>query len=512
MKGSYSKYIHARNVLGGYLSTKILLLFIIPAQLFSQFSNNIDSDLDATVFGQYEFENKKYEANKSKYKWLNHFCNYYLYYQQDSISNIIIGPKFDFSLTNQGWENTRGLVLEGKIQNKLSFYSDFRESQSKPFDYVSEFVDSTGVYPSLGRVRPFNEDGYDYSRSQAYLVYDINPVFKINLGYGNNFIGNGFRSLFLDRTNYSYPFVKISTNLKRFNYYNLYTKFSSLEHKMSPTSGYAAKFGTFQCLEVDLTKKLKVGLFQGIIQGEDSIYVRSSIDFSYLNPIIFLRPVEYALGSPDNAIVGLFANLLLGEKTLLYGQLMIDDINISKTMEGRGFFQNKNGFQLGVKYLNQGEHWTYRFGSEVNYVRPFSYAHKYNIQNYTHLGEALAHQLGANFIENVSWFGIDYKRFEGSLIATYYVQGVDQNGDSYGSNIFISDFQSIYGEHSFGNSFLQGKRKEVLLVKLSGAFMISRQNKLKAGAFIMPRMLNGNTTLYSGVFLRSHISGLNELF
>ena len=46
----------------------------------------------------------------------------------------------------------------------------------------------------------------------------------------------------------------------------------------------------------------------------------------YLNPLIFLRPLEFALGSPDNAFIGITGKYKLYKNGFIYGQLGLDDL------------------------------------------------------------------------------------------------------------------------------------------------------------------------------------------
>ena len=89
--------------------------------------------------------------------------------------------------------------------------------------------------------------------------------------------------------------------------------------------------------------------------------------------------------------------------TLIYGQAMLDDLNISRQKDSdeddyeEGFFQNKFGFQIGVKTKYNGVDLL----AEFNQVQPYTYGHRTILQNYSHMNQALAHPLGANFKEVV---------------------------------------------------------------------------------------------------------------
>ena len=119
--------------------------------------------------------------------------------------------------------------------------------------------------------------------------------------------------------------------------------------------------------------------------------------------------------------MGLNFNIKMN-KASFYSQVLLDDLNISRQKDldegyGGGFFQNKFGFQLGLKTDIRD----LILLMEYNQVQPYTYAHKDPMQTYTHLNQSLAHPLGANFRELVilseydfnNWrFGIKYIKSE----------------------------------------------------------------------------------------------------
>ena len=76
----------------------------------------------------------------------------------------------------------------------------------------------------------------------------------------------------------------------------------------------------------------------------------------------------------------------------IYTQFLLDDLNISRqkdsddNFEG-GFFQNKFGYQIGLKARFPNS----VFMIEYNQVQPYTYGHRTILQNYSHLNQALAH-------------------------------------------------------------------------------------------------------------------------
>jgi hypothetical protein len=128
----------------------------------------------------------------------------------------------------------------------------------------------------------------------------------------------------------------------------------------------------------------------------------------------------------------------VGHTVQFYGQLLIDEFILHQILHySDGYWANKQGIQLGFKYINAFAVKNLDLQFETNIVRPFSYQHDDSIDNYSHYNQPLAHPLGANFAEfiAIARYQPTYKwNLEGKII--YYKQGLDSAGVNFGSNIF----------------------------------------------------------------------------
>lgn len=385
--------------------------------------------------------------------------------------------------------NTRGMMFGGTIGNNFSFVTTFYENQATFVNYLDRFVKKDSVVPGQGMVK-FNEQGlnrYDYSNSTGYISYSPSTHFNFQLGQDKNFIGDGYRSLLLSDNAYSYPFFKITTNIWKIQYVNLYAQFTDMKANHTYTQGFQKKFGSFHYLTIDIGKRLNIGLFESVIwQAQDSAGYRG-YELSYLNPIIFFRPVEFSLGSPDNEMLGLNVKYKLGKKTVLYSQVMVDEFLLANVLgrQGKGWSNNKQGVQLGFKTFNLFGLKDLNLQSEVNYVRPFSYTHYIELSNYGHANQTLADPLNSNFLESVSFLRYRYKSFYFENEFLYALHGQDPAGLNYGNDIYLS---YLTAARSYGNYVGQGVRTLLLY------------NNLRAGYIINPRY---NLQLELGMTYRS---------
>ena len=189
---------------------------------------------------------------------------------------------------------------------------------------------------------------------------------------------------------------------------------------------------------------------------------RIRFEFGYLNPVIFYRSIELQNGSFDNSVAGFDFKANIRHQFQVYGQFLLDDINIAELRKGSGYWANKWGIQLGAKYIDAFGIKNLDLQLERNRVRPFVYSHTDSTANYTHYNQPLAHPLGANFQE---FIGIArYQPAPRWLIvakAIAWKQGLDLPGDSYGANIFLPNIPP-YRIRDFGYAIGDGRQSKGL--------------------------------------------------
>lgn len=328
--------------------------------------------------------------------------------------------------------NTRGLTLRGRIANKIGFSAYVTDNQERDPAYVQQWVNARKAVPGEGFYKPFKTTGYDYFDARGYFTFNVTRYIDVAFGYDKNFIGNGYRSMFLSDFGNGNLFLKLNTRIWKVNYQNLFMELHSAEipggDKLLPK-----KYAAMHHLDAAFTKWLNIGLFEGVIFGR-----KDRFDFGYLNPIIFYRSIEQQNGSFDNSVVGLDVKANLPHRIQLYGQLSIDEFLLSEIKKNRGWWANKWGIQIGAKYIDAFGIKNLDLQFEHNRVRPFTYSHRDSVANYTHYNQPLAHPLGANFKE---YIGIARYQPVPKWLAVakiiYYQQGRDNSSQSFGSNIFL---------------------------------------------------------------------------
>jgi len=328
--------------------------------------------------------------------------------------------------------NSKGATFRGLIAKKIGFDLYATDNQERPPYFVQQWEKKFTAVPGAGFYKPFHNTGYDYFDARGSIHVNATKYINVQFGYDKNFIGDGYRSLFLSDFANSYLFLKLNTHIWKINYQNLFMELSSGANNNS-NSLVPKKYASMHHLSLQATKWLNIGFFEAVIFGRSNHY-----EFSYLNPIIFLQSAEQNNGSPDNSNAGFDFKMNIAHTLQLYGQVMLDEFVLKEVKAGNGWWGNKQGIQAGFKYIDAFKIKNFDLQGEINFVRPFTYSHFDSVANYSHYNQPLAHPLGANFTEAIGI--IRYQpapkwNVQAKLIV--YRQGLDTANTDYGSNIFI---------------------------------------------------------------------------
>ncbi|MVT44053.1 hypothetical protein GO495_25895 [Chitinophaga oryziterrae] len=376
------------------------------------------------------------------------------------------------------WLNTRGVIAGGTIGKNLSFRAEFYENQGKFPGYVDAYGRQTGIVPGQGEWKSYsNGKAFDFASSSALIDYKAGKYFDFQLGYDKNFIGDGYRSMLLSDAAFNYPFLKIIANIGHIQYTTMWAQFIDREYpEASYGTGYRKKWGVFNYLDWNISKKVSLGLFEAVIWQDSDSSGKRGFDASYINPIVFLRPVEFSVGSPDNALMGINLKYAPSKNSTFYGQFILDEFVFKEIFSGNGWWANKFGGQAGFRSNNLFKVKNLNFLTEVNAARPYTYSQRTTLNNYGHYSQSLAHPMGANFVEWVNIADYRYKRWflRGQITVAKY--GLDSAGINYGKNIFES--YNTRAEN-FGNHIGQGLKTNFLYLQGTIAFLLNPKYNLR---------------------------------
>ncbi len=378
--------------------------------------------------------------------------------------------------------NKRGITARGRIANKIGFSTTITDNQERAPLFVQNRVDSFHAVPGIGFYKPFKTTGYDYFDARGYITFNVTKYIDVQFGYDKNFIGDGYRSLFLSDFSNSYLFLKLNTKIWKLDYQNL---FMELMPQFVKNGDYllSRKYAAMHHLSMNIGKWLNVGVFESIVFGRKDIF-----DLEYLNPIIFLRHIEGTVGSPDNAFAGIDFKANAAHHFQFYGQLLLDEFLLKEAFKDDGYWANKFGYQLGAKYVDAFTIKNLDLQIETNRVRPFTYSHYDSVADYTHYNEPLAHPLGAGFQEfiGIAKYQPAPKWYINARMI-YYYQGLDLAGENFGSNPFELYTTRL---NNFGYFIGSGNKIKVFNASLALSYEL-KENLFLDGSYLFRKVSGG---------------------
>ncbi|HUC79286.1 MAG TPA: hypothetical protein VMR70_00160 [Flavisolibacter sp.] len=451
--------------------------------------------------GNIEFARNR-DSIVSRKRFLNTFyktpANFYEVNAKDF--HLVINPVFQYVVAKEKnssdhlFLNSRGLTLRGNIADKVSFVSYITDNQERDPLYVRQWGAERQAVPGQGYFKEFKGTGYDYIDARGYINFRAAKYIDVTFGYDRNFIGNGFRSLYLSEFSPNVLFLKLNTRIWKLNYQNIFMELVSA-YQRGADQLLGKKYAAMHHLDVNVTKWLNIGVFEGIVFGQ-----RNRFEFGYLNPVIFYRSAEQQNGSPDNAVLGVDAKANLFSSVQLYGQLILDELKLNELKTK--WWGNKFGFQVGAKYIDAFGISNLDLQGEWNRVRPFTYSHDDSVANYTNYNQPLAHPLGANFNELIGQ--VRYQPIPRLMVhakAIYYKQGKDIGAANYGSNILLPNAPP-YRTFDYGYEVGSGALNKIGYASFQVSYEVKPNLFLEAGAvhrsLTAPATADQSTTIISG--------------
>ena len=484
--------------------------------------------LYSDVSKYYDFDLERVQLSKNTSSWLGRklwnehlvtFQGENYWFTGDVVLDLQVGKDFqsDFDLT---YNNTRGAVFQGGLGKNLNFYTVVFESQGRFADYFNRYAESIKPYggnpaiiPGRGIAKEFMNNGFDYPVAEGYISYKPSEFFNIQFGHGNNFIGDGYRSLLSSDNVSPYPYLKLNTSFWKLKYTNTWMSLRDVREEVTDQGSYRTKYMANHYLSLNITKRLNIGLFESVVWQNDN---GRGFDVNYLNPVIFYRSIEFSTGARGgNAIMGLTGKYKWSDQINIYGQWVIDEFSTSKIFGGEQSWKNKLGFQLGIKYFDAFNVPNLYLQAEYNQVRPYTFSHNSIVLNYGHNNQSLAHLWGSNFREFMLIGRYRQNRVFGSAKVIFGKRGFDFNDGkddaNYGGDIYRSERDRAF---ETGVKIGQGNTTTSVFSEIEAGYIVNPVTNLKVFSSLIyrnfePRLNTSqnfeNNTLWFNIGLRTDI-------
>jgi hypothetical protein len=343
------------------------------------------------------------------------------------------------------------------------------------FSYMQGVEEATDIFRSKTPLEgSLNNNLLLKTDLRGRLSFSPNKFVNLQVGYDENFIGEGQRSLLLSDYGKPYGFGLTRLNFWRLEYLIMY----QFMQERNASSQKISKFGATHYLNISAAKWLQFGLFETVFFQPNDTLLNRGFEPEYLNPMIFYRPQEYALGSADNVLIGIDGSIKLKPITL-YAQLMLDEFSLTEIRAKSKWWASKYGMQAGAKAVVKMRNNPLFLRGELNVVRPYSYSHLSVAQSYTNNGEVLAHPYGANFSEILFEAKYSFGNWMAEFFINYTLKGFDDTLN-YGGNIFIPYLNRP--ENDYGHKIGQGAKNNAFRGLLRLSYEIFEESKMQVFA------------------------------
>jgi hypothetical protein len=442
---------------------------------------------------------KKTDTWFGKKLWNEHFFQF-----QGEDYWIAVNPLLDLRVgkstpsdLSYTYQNTRGIQVQAGLGDKLVFTTTVFESQGRFADFYNQYANSIrpsggnpAIIPGIGIAKQFKTDSFDFPSADANITYSPSKMINLQLGYGRNFIGDGYRSLLFGDAASPYPFFKINTTFWKVKYTNTYMWLKDVRQEVTDERTYATKFMANHYLSWNVTKRWNLGFFESVVWSNSN---DRGFDANFINPIIFYRTVEFTSSSRNgNAVLGLTTKYKFNNQINFYGQFILDEFALGDIQEQNQSWRNKYGCQLGLKYFNALAIPNLLLQVEYNNIRPYVYSHSDPLTNYGHNNQSMGHAWGGNAREFIAVARYNKGRYYADAKFTYGIRGLDFDTDTdnfnYGGNIY-KDYDV---ERPFNNGVEvgQGNKTSIIIADFQAGYLVNPATNLRVFANYMYRDFN----------------------
>jgi hypothetical protein len=138
-------------------------------------------------------------------------------------------------------------------------------------------------------------------------------------------------------------------------------------------------------LAFDIHRRFQLGVSEALIWGD------RGLDLAYVNPLTVLFVSQANNGDLDNALVGVDFDWRVGRGLGLYGEGVVDDLNLR---QGLSYYGNKLALLGGMLWMEPfgARDWDVEF--EWSWHGQFTYTHVRPIDRYQHFGGTLGGRTG----------------------------------------------------------------------------------------------------------------------
>jgi hypothetical protein len=421
------------------------------------------------------------------------------WFTMNPILDLQVG-KSKSKVSTSSFINTRGIQVQGGLGKQINFTTTIYESQARFADYFNQYAISIrpaggnpAIVPGIGIAKEFKKDAFDLPLAEANLTFQPNKIFNLNLGYGRNFVGDGYRSLITTDGITPYPYVKLNTNFWKIKYTNTFMWLNDVRQDAVSERTFSRKYVASHYLSWNASKRLNIGFFESVVWADTN---SRGFDMNFVNPIIFYRSVEFASSSRSgNALLGLTSKYKFNNTINFYGQFLLDEFSLGDVKKQEQSWKNKFAYQLGAKYYNAFGIENLLLQAEYNHVRPYVYSHSDPLTNYGHNNQSLGHQWGGNQNEFLLIGRYHKDRLFADAKFTFGKRGFDFATTGANSNFGSDIYKNYNTDRAFDINVKvgQGNTTSIFIADLQAGYLVNPVTNLKLFGSLIYRNFNPTT-------------------
>ena len=186
--------------------------------------------------------------------------------------DLRIGKASPGDIVSSTYQNTRGIQAQAGLGDNFVLTTTIFESQGQFADFYNQYAMSIkpaggnpAIIPGIGIAKAFKTNAFDFPSADANLTYSPSKMINLQLGYGRNFIGDGYRSLLLGDAASPYPYFKINTTFWKIKYTNTYMWLKDVRDDVTAERTYATKYMANHYLSWNVTKRWNLGFFESVV-------------------------------------------------------------------------------------------------------------------------------------------------------------------------------------------------------------------------------------------------------
>lgn len=230
---------------------------------------------------------------------------------------------------------------------------------------------------------------------ETAAIYFRKGKFAATMGRQKVFWGPQPVNLLLSETAEPFDLLSASYNTGRLTFNFLFARLDGSRPNETDSIRYPTatfndnRYLSAHRLDIKFHRRLRIGFFETMLFGGEG----RPPELYYLNPLQFFHSAQLNENQDDNSILGFDFVFLPGKRSMIYGQLLVDDFQVDNSSQGD---QEPNEIGIMVGVIKSGRVGSFRPDLKAEYVRITNrtYNQREPRNRYLYRNRPIGHPLG----------------------------------------------------------------------------------------------------------------------